>query len=209
MKKNSRPHKNKGLAFIGLLVVLVFILSCSEQAFAHRINIFAYVEGGKVFTESYFPDGRKCANANIKVFDDSGNLLLQGATCEAGEFVFAIPEKAKSDLRVVLDAGLGHKTEYNISASEFLEQPAGEGRDNKMIQPPGEVDESHDAVDLSTVERVVEEALDKKLKPINRALAKLEQEVQGPSLTEIIGGLGYIFGVAGIIAYVRSRRKVE
>jgi nickel transport protein len=33
------------------------------------------------------------------------------------------------------------------------------------------------------------------------------QEERGPGLTEIIGGIGYIFGVMGLILYLKGRKK--
>jgi len=51
----------------------------------------------------------------------------------------------------------------------------------------------------------VEKALDKKLSPILKRLA--ESETRGPGLSEIFGGIGYIFGLAGVAAYVQSRKK--
>jgi nickel transport protein len=45
-----------------LVAVLVGVLLVSGTALAHKVNLFAYVEGGTVFTESYFPDGRAVEN---------------------------------------------------------------------------------------------------------------------------------------------------
>jgi len=51
----------------------------------------------------------------------------------------------------------------------------------------------------------VEKALERKLNPLIKQLAESEQEE--PSLQDIIGGLGYIFGLVGAVAYFRYRRK--
>ena len=53
------------------------------------------------------------------------------------------------------------------------------------------------------VEAVVNAALDAKLAPIKRAV--LGQS--GPGVVEIVGGIGWIFGLAGVAAYFRSRPR--
>lgn len=59
------------------LVLVVALLGLHDgQAWAHKVNVFAYVEGGKIFTESYFPDGKKIEGGTIEVRDASGTKLL-------------------------------------------------------------------------------------------------------------------------------------
>ncbi len=54
-------------------------------------------------------------------------------------------------------------------------------------------------------EKAIEKALDKKLAPIMRALAEMQE--QKIRLTDVLGGLGYIFGLVGVAAYVKSRKE--
>ena len=44
-------------------------------AFTHKVNIFAYVEGDTVYTESYFSDGKKVEGGVVEVYDSEGNKL--------------------------------------------------------------------------------------------------------------------------------------
>lgn len=54
------------------------------------------------------------------------------------------------------------------------------------------------------VQRIVDAALDAKLAPLKRDLAA--QRNAGPGLTEIIGGIGWLLGLAGMGLYFRGRR---
>ena len=48
----------KMLKILNYILMVVFVsLLLSGTALAHRVNLFAYVDGGKIYTESYFPDG--------------------------------------------------------------------------------------------------------------------------------------------------------
>jgi nickel transport protein len=52
---------------------------------------------------------------------------------------------------------------------------------------------------------MIDESLDRKIAPIANMLASLND--RGPGLTEIIGGIGYICGLAGVALYLASRKR--
>jgi len=52
--------------------------------------------------------------------------------------------------------------------------------------------------------RIIESTLEKELAPVKRSLAK--QQEQKTSLQDILGGVGYIIGLAGIAAYFKSKK---
>ena len=95
----------------------MFLLLWTAPCLAHKVNLFAYVEGETVYVESYFPDGRAVANGKIEVFDADKTLLLEGRTDSEGLFHFLIPKY--DSLSIVLDASMGHKTTYQINRQEL------------------------------------------------------------------------------------------
>jgi nickel transport protein len=99
-----------------LLAVLFVVLSTTAPALAHRVNLFAYAEGGTIFTESYFPDGRPVEGGNVLVYDSTDKLLLEGVTDTGGFFNFEIP---KIDaFKIVIDATMGHKNSFTLKKGE-------------------------------------------------------------------------------------------
>ncbi|MGE4293677.1 MAG: hypothetical protein AB7E32_15880 [Desulfovibrio sp.] len=62
-----------------------------------------------------------------------------------------------------------------------------------------------DQEDLAAIEQLVEKGVAKRLAPVNRTLAMMQD--QGVTPTEVAGGIGYIFGIGGLLAYAASRRK--
>jgi nickel transport protein len=60
-------------------------------------------------------------------------------------------------------------------------------------------------VSADEIRSMVEEAIDKKLKPVMKLLADMRQSE--PSLTDILGGIGYIFGLIGVAAYISSKHR--
>lgn len=197
-------------------LALALVLLVQGPALAHRVNVFAFVQGGEIVVESWYSKSKKVRHGNIEVQDaQSGETLLTGMTDEQGLWRFPIPEQARSSgagLRILLQAGEGHQNEWTVQASEFLDTPrpveslpaaqpggaaAASSRTDEALLP---------ALTRSDVEEVVSAVLDAKLAPIKREL--LEQNQGGPGMREIFGGIGWIFGLVGVAAYFKSRPRV-
>ena len=224
--KKVNHQKNSCLCACFFIFTLILLLICAPSAVqAHKVNIFAYVEGDTIFTESYFSDGSPCKDSLVQVFGPDGGELLQGRTDEKGIFLFGIPQR--TDLRIVMTAGMGHKAEYRMPVSELPDMA-----DQKMAERipsvvPQDISEKGKAekiadqnvrdvsgqpvvsVDLELIRSVVEDAVDRamerKMKPLIHAVAKAQSN--RISLTEIIGGIGYIFGIMGLILYFKKKEK--
>ncbi len=198
-----------------LWVLPLFIGSAS----AHRVNVFAWVEGDTIYVESKFAGGKKVKAAKIIVMDPKGVELLAGRTNDQGEFSFKIPNP--TDLRIVIAAGQGHQGEWTVRAAEIVDLPA-KTASEKSAENAMQSDQN-DTVSLKSedsgtappypammpneLETIIESILDKKLKPITRMLTDIRQK--GPTVADIFAGIGYIFGLVGIAAYVHSRKKKE
>ena len=104
---------NPALVFI--LTVCIFF-SLLKSADAHRVIVFAWVEGNTVFVESKFNGGKKVKNGKVTVTDARGVELLCGITDDNGEFSFRVPKRA--ELKIILDAGAGHRGEWKIPLEE-------------------------------------------------------------------------------------------
>ncbi len=190
---------NTRLSFITLWLAAIFLIGSHIPALAHKVMIFAWVEGDTVFTESKFSGGKKAINAPVEIFDKDGNKLLEGTTDKEGEFSFKVPKV--TDLKIVLNAAMGHKAEWTVQELEIREAA------NMLEKKSGSETSGSISVGLSKEEmrKIVEESLDKKLRPIVRMMT--EAKNNKPSLSEIIGGIGYIFGLMGVALYFSNRGK--
>lgn len=201
--------------FIAVLIIMV------DCAFAHRVIIFAWVDGDTVYTESKFSGGKKAKHALIEVFDAQNKKLCKGRTDDNGEFSFKVPQK--TELKIVLAAGTGHKAQWIIpveelggNISEYEKKPVAQkpdvksfGKINKPVYASiKNMSESHCVVSKE-LQNVVEKALDKKLKPIIMKINKSLDPYHGPTVSDIFGGIGYIFGLVGVGAYFYYRNKMK
>jgi nickel transport protein len=207
-----------------LKIVIVFcwlvgLLVATESAQAHRVNVFAWVQGDTVYVQSKFASGKMVKAGKIVVMDSRGNELRSGLTNDQGEFNFKIP--MRTDLKIVLIAGQGHQAQWIIPAAEIegisseADAPAG-AKASKQPQTSTGLSQPHAGIEpqtstpekkLQELEALIETVLDRKLKPITRLLADTQQK--RPTVGDIFGGLGYIMGLVGIAAYVHSRKKKE
>ncbi len=181
----------------------IFILFCCvSPVYAHKVYLFAWTEGDTIYTESYFSGDRKVQDGTVKVFNMEGKELLNGKTNDKGEFSFKIPEIA--DLKIVLESSMGHGAEYLFKKSEFS---AGQAPAAQKVSISDEQEKAsvQIASDNNQLRKEIDAALDEKLKPVIRELAKLREDKK-PGVTEIIGGIGYILGIMGIIAYMKSKK---
>ncbi|MBW2012159.1 MAG: hypothetical protein JRI32_11230 [Deltaproteobacteria bacterium] len=190
-----------------LLLFLAVSFFAAGTAMAHKVMVFAWVEGDTVYTESKFSGGKKVNKGRIIVYDQQENRLLEGETNEKGEFSFKVPEK--TTLKIVLQAGMGHRADWTLPieesesvASRQMEAPspavADAEKPQHQVQPISQIN-------AEDIQSAIEKALHKELKPLYKMLA--ESRNQGPSVTEIFGGIGYIIGLIGLAAYFKYRRK--
>ena len=100
-----------------MILTIGVAIALSSTALAHKVNIFAYVDNGVVYTESYFPDGRPVENGAIEVYDSQGYKLLEGVSDNEGLFSFTIPKK--DDLTIVINASMGHKNNFILKKEEI------------------------------------------------------------------------------------------
>ncbi len=100
-------------------LAFVLLLLFSGSALAHKVNLFAHVESGQVYTESYFPDGRPVTGGKVLVYDPAETLLLEGSTDKDGLFSFAIPGIV--ELKIVIEATMGHRNSFKLKKSELEE----------------------------------------------------------------------------------------
>ncbi len=200
------------LTLYQLLLVLLLVPALCRPCFAHKVRIFAWQDGDNIATEAKFSGGRAAQNATISVIDiTTGTTLLSGTTDTEGLFRFPIPKTAAKELEIIVEAGDGHKNSWTYTLENSSSNSTSAAPTNPVIAPDSKttgqapVQAAPACVNALELTRIIDTALDKKLAPIKRTLA--ENSEKSPSLQDILGGIGYILGLAGIAAYVQARKQ--
>lgn len=208
-REKMQPMRFNPLRFNGIFFALIIILVIGGfpgRALAHRVTIFAWVDGDTVYTQSRFSGGKAVKNGDVFVYDSQGNRLLAGKTDAVGEFTFKLP--GKTDLRVVLNAGMGHGNEWILSADDI--DPAGKKAGGtrpsaSFVKPILAPSPAPDGLTRDDIKSIVDSSIDNKLKPMMKLISELRND--DSSFTDILGGIGYIIGLIGLAAYIHARKK--
>ncbi len=197
--------------------VLIITVLEPSVALAHRLNVFAYVVGDEVAVEAYFSDGVKARGADVKVYGAGGALLVEGKTDRNGEYAFRLPVVAH-DLKIVATSGDEHRGEYTLKAEEFeglvgIDEPEGpeEGSAGSVgagNDPEGVAPLPLDGRDLDEIKAALAR-IDASLRTMQRQLAQLRKPRAGPSIEQVMAGLGFIIGLTGVAMYFMARNAAR
>ena len=188
------PGRIRRASTFCLPVVVAALLWCGSAS-AHQMRIFATVEGKAIVGECFLSGGARPNDCPVAIFGPGGEKLGETRTDERGAFRF-VPG-ARVDHRIVVDTGDGHRAEFTIKAEDL---PASLPQHPDASGPHARHDEDEGEHDLD--ERIAE-AVARQLRPLRRQIDHLEHRI---GLRDVLGGLGYIFGLAGVAFYFRRRR---
>lgn len=198
------------------LASLALTLSFAPMAWAHKLNLFTYVEGTTVHVEGYFADGAKAKLSDVTALNSNQQIIAEGKTDENGEYRFQVP--APDDVQIVLNAGLGHQAQFLLAASEFggeaapiADAPSEEINTPTNVTIPAReltattpVTASTPDINNNQLQAVVQRAVTEGIKPLAREIDALKNRT---TLQDIVGGFGYIMGAFGIWAYLQARKQ--
>jgi nickel transport protein len=181
------------------LILLLFFILLPLQAQGHKINVFAWVSGDMVTVESSFSGNRPLKKSSITVNNNqTGDQILQGEGDEKGIFSFTIPPalmQKGADLRIIVSAGDGHQAEWLLPATEYVSNTIIHQQPQKQI------------ADSEELRRLLQEVLEQELAPIRRSIAKANDST--PGFHDIMGGIGYLLGLAGLVSWLRNRKPAS
>ncbi|WP_031387621.1 hypothetical protein [Desulfonatronum thiodismutans] len=198
------------LGLLALLLVCVTASWWTATAHAHRLLIMAWVQGDRLMVETAFGTGQIGANMAITVQDAvTGDVLLSGATDAQGLYEAALPATAlerRAPLLIQATDGAGHLAEQTIAPEELpaLAAPS-TASPPEVTGLPSLPDHPIDHAQLSPlIQQAIAEAVRQEIAPLRREILALSQ--RGPGIPEIVGGIGWIVGLAGLGALLLRRK---
>ncbi|MDI6715266.1 MAG: hypothetical protein QMD43_09645 [Thermodesulfovibrio sp.] len=186
-----------------IFMIIISFFMYTTTAEAHKVSAYAYREGDKVAGECYFVDGSPCKNSIVAVYDSKGKKLLQTTTDEKGKFSFKTQETG--ELKIVISAGEGHTAEYRLEASEKSEK-----KEIKKQEPFKEAEKKQaPSINRDEMKQIIDEVMDAKLQGIKNEILDLRKQMDKINIRDIIGGIGYIFGLWGLIMLIKRRKNAS
>lgn len=171
------------IAMAGLLVAVL-----AAPALAHKLKVFAVVEGDALAGTAYFAGGGKAAEVAGRIAGPDGTVVAEFRTDADGRF--RVPVDAARAHTVTIDSGDGHVASLTV---------AGTGAATPAAATPS----SSPQPTADEVSRRIDEAVARQLRPLREQLDAHDSRVRA---MDVLGGIGFIFGLFGTGAWIASRR---
>jgi len=212
------------------LIALMWIGSCVvSPAWAHQLQVFAAANGELIEGSAYFAGGAPASGVDVLIEDATGGLLAELSPAADGSFRYRTA--APVEHVVVARSADGHRAEWVVRAAELapafavpaVNPSAGTGGpgleatgshkparapipDSAQVSDPPSQDIALSAASPSGIDpaliAAMELAVARQLRPLRQELAAGRATA---SLRDVLGGIGYIIGLAGLALWWRAR----
>jgi nickel transport protein len=195
---------------LGLLLLLA-----AAPAHAHMLKVFATATGARIDGSVYFVGGGAARAAAIRVQTPDGEVL---ATLQADpDGRFSLDALRRVDHVIVADSGDGHAARFTIPAYSLPATlpTAVLGTPSAIVAPatlaptgPPHSLPAEGAADAPAaaepLEALVARAVAAQVRPLREQLNAYEDRLR---LRDVLGGLGYILGLAGLVLWLQAKRR--
>lgn len=187
------------------ILLLLLLAASATPAEAHKLKVFATVEGGSVRGYAFFVGGGRARGTAWVAKDGAGQPVAAGTTDGEGRFDFAVPPSVESGIEVTVDTHEGHVASATLPASRFGPvagaSSAAPGIAATTRQPSA-------AADLQPpdgqVAVLVEAAVQRQIEPLMERIEEMDSRLR---TSDIVSGVFLILGLAGMGLWATGRRK--
>lgn len=184
-------------AFVGRLrllpLMVAMALASGGTAEAHRMSVTVRAVGETLEGTARYLGGRPVAGASVEVRSTAGEVRATVVTDQEGRFT--APLSRREALEVVVLSKDGHAARARVSAEAL--PPA-------VATLPGPARHLDGEELTRQLREAVRGEVASQLVPIADQLARLEERI---ALRDVLGGLGYLVGLAGVAAYLLARQR--
>ncbi len=171
-----------------MALLLLGVALVTPVAVAHDVHLFATYDGEVVHGRAYFAGDVPAAGLTVNVLTAEGMPLGTTETNAEGRFTY-VPEQGGA-LRFVVETVDGHRASITLN----LAKDEGQEEIEIDVRSPASGD----------IEEMIERAVAHEVAPVLEEMNRLENRVR---FQDVIGGIGYIVGVMGLIAFWKSRSR--
>ena len=185
-----------------LSCALLFASLFSIYAAAHNVVGGVYATGFEIEGEAGFSNG-SMANAGtiVKITDQAGIPLGEVLTDDEGFFTFTAKKRITHVFKI--NMGAGHQLTMQLPAEELPESLSADLQMSHQLITSRSVNNETPVIANQTTSLMLEKAIAKQIKPLRQEIQSLKEK---SGLRDILGGIGYIFGLLGLVAFLRERK---
>jgi len=190
-------------------VIFLLVLCFQMPAHAHNVLASAYADGVTIEGEIGFSNGEMALPGSVVEVYVGEEQVGTAETDEEGFFVWQA--QVRADHRFYSNLGAGHIADFILEAGDLPESLPGGSSSSSVSAGQTNISSSVGAsssADLNDTElaRLVAKSVARQVKPLRKEIIALKEKA---SFRDALGGIGYIFGIFGIAAWLSARRKEE
>ncbi len=202
------------MARLPWIFVLLATPFCSSTAFAHKMYVLAETDGATIHGEVYFRGGSPARDIAVTAFGPSGARMAQTTTDQDGKFT--LEAKVRCDHRLMVQTTDGHGVDFTVFADELPKELPPRGKmpdiaEKSMLEDATATKtaaRTAATIDCQQLESVREEiaGLRSGINECRKEIWKYQQQIR---FRDIMGGIGWILGIAGIAFYFLGLRRKQ
>ncbi len=191
-----------------LALMICIATSMPRTASAHKMYVFAAVQGDRIEGEVYYQGGDPAPDAKIIVTGPDGTTLNQAVADQEGRFRFE--PRWNMDYRIVADAGFGHRAEYTVPADELPADLPALGADPSVDKPATKPSAAPSTDSPTPIHEPPSDlaseiaALSQQISALRRDLERWQARLR---TQDVLGGIGYLLGLMGLGSYLLRNKK--
>ncbi|MCX5479072.1 cobalamin biosynthesis protein CbiL [Kaistia geumhonensis] len=181
------------------LLVLAVFLSLALPAEAHKLKVFAAVEGRSVHGYAFFIGGGRPEGSAWVAKDAAGAEIASGTTDAEGRLAFDLPATSSSDVTVTVDTHEAHIASATLAARTIGAADAGEAPTPARPAPA-----APRMTEDARLAALVAAAVERGTEPLQERIELMDSRLR---FADILSGVFLIIGLAGIGLWARGRRR--
>jgi|WetSurMetagenome_2_1015567.scaffolds.fasta_scaffold26703_5 nickel transport protein len=180
----------------------ILLMAITTNVSAHGLHLFANLQQNHIDGRAYYVDQTPASYEQVFLYDSNDKLLQKALTSQEGTFRFKI-DKAQN-FKVVIQSDDGHRAETQITVIEKPNLSPLEQQLQQAIEGKLQHENPPQNCKTEALEKNLISILQQEMQILKEQLHHYENKIRGH---DVLGGLGYIFGLAGFFMYILTKRK--
>jgi len=188
-----------------VLLGLALTIAAAAPAAAHKLKVFATVDGDAVGGYAFFIGGGRAQGTPWTARDENGAEIAAGTTDRDGGFRFVPPPPVTGDVTVTVDTREGHIASATITAARFgtVAGAAPAPEETGAIEAPDAAGSPDPPAVTAETAALIEAAVQHQVAPLLERIEAMDDRLR---FTDVMSGIFLIVGLAGIGLWARGRR---
>ncbi|MBW1743770.1 MAG: hypothetical protein JRJ47_10135 [Deltaproteobacteria bacterium] len=121
LKPIAYSKTKTSIVYIFTLFITLAIAGLPTLGHAHKVSVFAWVEGDCVVVEGKLGGGKRPKQGKVSVYDGEDHLMLETELATDGTARFPLKDY-QTGLKIVLDIGEGHQSFWILTPNDIESQ---------------------------------------------------------------------------------------